>query len=72
MLQSKTDNTVVPTQLLQNSIAVSTAFPSFVDKYMRRTAMGFEQRKQERQVLVQHLLAQDWDVFGTLKFVNGR
>ena len=34
--------------------------------------MGFEQRKQERQALVQHLLAQDWDVFGTLKFVNGR
>ena len=22
--------------------------------------MGFEQRKQERQALVQHLLAQDW------------
>ena len=34
--------------------------------------MGFEQRKQERQALVQHLLAQDWDLFGTLKFVNGR
>ena len=34
--------------------------------------MGFEQRKQERQALVQHLLAQDWNVFGTLKFVNGR
>ncbi|WP_334068154.1 hypothetical protein [Nereida ignava] len=34
--------------------------------------MGFEQCKQERQALVQHLLAQDWDVFGTLKFVNGR
>ena len=34
--------------------------------------MGFEQRKQERQALVQHLLTQDWDVFGTLKFVNGR
>jgi hypothetical protein len=34
--------------------------------------MTFEQRKQERQALVQHLLAQDWDVFGTLKFVNGR
>jgi hypothetical protein len=34
--------------------------------------MRFEQRKQERQALVQHLLAQDWDVFGTLKFVNGR
>ena len=34
--------------------------------------MGFEQRKQERQALVQHLLARDWNVFGTLKFVNGR
>ena len=34
--------------------------------------MTFEQRKQERQSLVQHLMAQDWDVFGTLKFVNGR
>ena len=34
--------------------------------------MRFEQRKQERQALVQHLMAQDWNVFGTLKFVNGR
>ena len=34
--------------------------------------MIFEQRKQERQALIDHLLAQDWDVFGTLKFVNGR
>jgi len=34
--------------------------------------MGFERRKQERRALVQHLLAQDWNVFGTLKFVNGR
>ena len=34
--------------------------------------MTFEQRKQERQALVQHLMAQDWNVFGTLKFVNGR
>ena len=34
--------------------------------------MAYEQRKQERQALVQHLLAQDWNVFGTLKFVNGR
>jgi len=34
--------------------------------------MGFEQRKQERQALMQHLMAQDWNVFGTLKFVNGR
>ena len=34
--------------------------------------MTFEQRKQERQALIEHLLAQDWNVFGTLKFVNGR
>jgi hypothetical protein len=34
--------------------------------------MRFEQHKQERQALVAHLLAQDWNVFGTLKFVNGR
>jgi hypothetical protein len=34
--------------------------------------MTFEQRRQERQALMQHLMAQDWDVFGTLKFVNGR
>ena len=34
--------------------------------------MAFEQRRQERQALVQHLMAQDWNVFGTLKFVNGR
>ena len=34
--------------------------------------MGFEQRKQERQALVQHLMNQDWNVFGTLKLVNGR
>ena len=34
--------------------------------------MRFEQRKQERQALTEHLLAQDWDVFGTVKFVNGR
>ena len=34
--------------------------------------MAYEQRKQERQALVQYLLAQDWNVFGTLKFVNGR
>jgi len=34
--------------------------------------MAYEQRKQERQALVQHLLTQDWNVFGTLKFVNGR
>ena len=34
--------------------------------------MRFEQHKQERQALVQHLLTQEWDVFGTLKFVNGR
>ncbi len=34
--------------------------------------MTFEQRRQERRALVQHLLAQDWNMFGTLKFVNGR
>jgi hypothetical protein len=34
--------------------------------------MAYEQRRQERQALVQHLQEQDWDVFGTLKFVNGR
>ena len=34
--------------------------------------MRFEQRKQERQALSEHLLAQDWNAFGTLKFVNGR
>jgi hypothetical protein len=34
--------------------------------------MRFEQRRLEKQALVAHLLAQDWDVFGTLKFVNGR
>ena len=34
--------------------------------------MGFEQRRQERQALVQHLLTKEWDVFGTLRFVNGR
>jgi hypothetical protein len=34
--------------------------------------MKLSQRKQERTELMAHLLAQDWDVFGTLKFVNGR
>jgi len=34
--------------------------------------MIFAQRKQERRALIKHLLEQDWDVFGTLKFVNGR
>ena len=34
--------------------------------------MTFERRKQERKALSTHLLAQDWDVFGTLKFMNGR
>ena len=34
--------------------------------------MGFEQRKRERRELNTYLLAQDWNVFGTLKFVNGR
>ena len=34
--------------------------------------MTYQQRKQERQALIEHLLTQDWDVFGTLKFVNSR
>ena len=34
--------------------------------------MGKAQRKRERRELMAHLLEQDWDVFGTLKFVNGR
>ena len=34
--------------------------------------MTYEQRKQERQALIDHLMDQDWNVFGTLKFVNGR
>ena len=34
--------------------------------------MTFKQRRQEQQALVQHLMAQDWNVFGTLKFINGR
>ena len=34
--------------------------------------MTYEQRRQERQALIDHLLAQDWNVFGTLKFVSGR
>jgi hypothetical protein len=34
--------------------------------------MTVAQRKQERKALMRHLLEQDWDVFGTLKFVNGR
>lgn len=28
--------------------------------------------RRERQELMEYLLEQDWDVFGTLKFVNGR
>lgn len=34
--------------------------------------MTFAQRKRERKALMADLLEQDWDVFGTLKFVNGR
>jgi hypothetical protein len=34
--------------------------------------MTYEQRKQERQALIDHLMAHDRNVFGTLKFVNGR
>ena len=31
-----------------------------------------QQRRQERQAVMDDLLAQNWNVFGTLKFVNGR
>ena len=34
--------------------------------------MTFAQRKRERRALMDNLLERDWDVFGTLKFVNGR
>ena len=34
--------------------------------------MKMAQRKRERRELNRYLLEQDWDVFGTLKFVNGR
>jgi hypothetical protein len=34
--------------------------------------MTMTQRKHERRELNRYLLGQDWDVFGTLKFVNGR
>jgi hypothetical protein len=34
--------------------------------------MTMTQRKHERRDLNRYLLGQDWDVFGTLKFVNGR
>jgi hypothetical protein len=34
--------------------------------------MTLARRKQERRELMANLLEQDWDVFGTLKFVNGR
>ena len=30
------------------------------------------QLKREQQELTKHLLGQDWNTFGTLKFVNGR
>ena len=30
------------------------------------------QRKRERRELIEHVLAQPWNVFGTLKFINGR
>jgi hypothetical protein len=36
------------------------------------TGMTMAQRKHERRELNRYLLGQDWDVFGTLKFVNGR
>jgi len=31
-----------------------------------------EQHKRERAALMDHLLAKDWNVFGTLKFIDGR
>ena len=31
-----------------------------------------QQRRQERRAVMDDLLAQDWNVFGTLKFLNGR
>lgn len=34
--------------------------------------MMMAQRKRERQALTAHLLRQEWDIFGTLKFINGR
>jgi len=34
--------------------------------------LTYHQRKQERQELNAYLLSQEWNVFGTLKFVNGR
>lgn len=34
--------------------------------------MTMAQRKHERRELTKYLVEQDWDVFGTLKFVNGR
>jgi hypothetical protein len=34
--------------------------------------MTFAQRKRERKALMADLLEHDWDVFGTLKFINGR
>ena len=34
--------------------------------------MKFAQRKRERRALIANLVEQDWDVFGTLRFVNGR
>lgn len=34
--------------------------------------MTMAQRKRERRDLNRYLLEQDWNVFGTLKFVNGR
>lgn len=34
--------------------------------------MTLAQRKKEQKVLMDDLLTRDWNVFGTLKFVNGR
>lgn len=34
--------------------------------------MGYAQRKKERRAMINHLLEQQWNIFGTLKFVDGR
>ena len=34
--------------------------------------MTMAQRKKEQKILMKDLLTRDWNVFGTLKFVNGR
>jgi hypothetical protein len=34
--------------------------------------INYAERRRERQALLKQLMAKPWDVFGTLKFVNGR